>query len=109
MSRQLVLWRHGRTRWNAAGRAQGQTDIGLDDLGRAQSAAAAPVLASLEPTAIVSSDLSRAADTADALAKVLRTLRPLTAGRLIAVFGSAGERDATKRAPMGRVAGELTG
>jgi len=47
------------------------------------------------------------AHTADALAKVLRTLRPLTAGRLIAVFGSAGERDATKRAPMGRVAAEL--
>ena len=70
MSRQLVLWRHGRTRWNAAGRAQGQTDIGLDDLGRAQAAAAAPILASLGPTAIVSSDLSRAADTADVLAKL---------------------------------------
>jgi UDP-N-acetylmuramoyl-L-alanyl-D-glutamate--2,6-diaminopimelate ligase len=47
------------------------------------------------------------AHTADALGKVLRELRPLTAGRLIAVFGSAGDRDASKRAPMGRAAAEL--
>ena len=44
------------------------------------------------------------AHTADALHKMLATLRPLTRGRLIVVFGSAGERDPTKRAPMGRVA-----
>jgi UDP-N-acetylmuramoyl-L-alanyl-D-glutamate--2,6-diaminopimelate ligase len=47
------------------------------------------------------------AHTTDSLGKVLRVLRPLATGRLIAVFGSAGERDPTKRAPMGRVAGEL--
>jgi UDP-N-acetylmuramoyl-L-alanyl-D-glutamate--2,6-diaminopimelate ligase len=47
------------------------------------------------------------AHTADSLGKVLRELRPLTAGRLIAVFGSAGDRDRTKRPAMGRVAGEL--
>jgi UDP-N-acetylmuramoyl-L-alanyl-D-glutamate--2,6-diaminopimelate ligase len=47
------------------------------------------------------------AHTADSLAKVLRELRPLVAGRLIVVFGSAGDRDRTKRAPMGQVAGEL--
>jgi UDP-N-acetylmuramoyl-L-alanyl-D-glutamate--2,6-diaminopimelate ligase len=47
------------------------------------------------------------AHTADSLGKVLRILRPLTRGRLIAVFGSAGERDPTKRPDMGRVAAEL--
>jgi UDP-N-acetylmuramoyl-L-alanyl-D-glutamate--2,6-diaminopimelate ligase len=47
------------------------------------------------------------AHTADSLAKVLRTLRPLTLGRLIVVFGSAGERDRVKRPAMGRVAAEL--
>ncbi len=47
------------------------------------------------------------AHTADSLAKVLRVLRPLASGRLIAVVGSAGERDPTKRAPMGRAAAEL--
>lgn len=47
------------------------------------------------------------AHTADSLEKVLRTLRPLTRGRLIAVFGSAGERDPTKRPAMGAVGGRL--
>jgi UDP-N-acetylmuramoyl-L-alanyl-D-glutamate--2,6-diaminopimelate ligase len=47
------------------------------------------------------------AHTADSLAKVLRTLRPLTTGRLIVVFGSAGERDRIKRPALGRVAAEL--
>jgi UDP-N-acetylmuramoyl-L-alanyl-D-glutamate--2,6-diaminopimelate ligase len=47
------------------------------------------------------------AHTADSLAKVLRILRPITRGRLWVVFGSAGERDSTKRPAMGRVAAEL--
>jgi UDP-N-acetylmuramoyl-L-alanyl-D-glutamate--2,6-diaminopimelate ligase len=47
------------------------------------------------------------AHTAESLGKVLRELRPLATGRLIAVFGSAGERDPTKRPAMGRMAGEL--
>jgi UDP-N-acetylmuramoyl-L-alanyl-D-glutamate--2,6-diaminopimelate ligase len=47
------------------------------------------------------------AHTADSLGKVLRELRPITTGRLIAVFGSAGERDRVKRPVMGRVAAAL--
>jgi UDP-N-acetylmuramoyl-L-alanyl-D-glutamate--2,6-diaminopimelate ligase len=47
------------------------------------------------------------AHTADSLGKVLRMLRPVTHGRLIAVFGSAGERDPTKRPAMGQVGAEL--
>jgi len=47
------------------------------------------------------------AHTAESLDKVLRTLRPLTKGRLIVVFGSAGERDRVKRPAMGRIAAEL--
>jgi UDP-N-acetylmuramoyl-L-alanyl-D-glutamate--2,6-diaminopimelate ligase len=47
------------------------------------------------------------AHTPDSLAKMLRLLRPLTAGRLIAVFGSAGERDVAKRAIQGQVSQEL--
>ena len=46
------------------------------------------------------------AHTAESLAKVLDELAPTDpSGGLIAVFGSAGDRDPTKRAPMGRVAG----
>jgi UDP-N-acetylmuramoyl-L-alanyl-D-glutamate--2,6-diaminopimelate ligase len=47
------------------------------------------------------------AHTTDSLRKVLEVLRPLARSRLTVVFGSAGERDPTKRAPMGRVAAEL--
>jgi len=47
------------------------------------------------------------AHTAESLEKVLRTLRPLTKGRLIVVFGSAGERDRVKRPVMGKVAAEF--
>ena len=47
------------------------------------------------------------AHTADSLEKVLTALRPLTRGRLIAVFGSAGERDRVKRPAMGAVAARL--
>jgi len=47
------------------------------------------------------------AHTEDSLRKVLEVLRPLTRGRLIAVIGSAGERDPSKRAPMGRAAAGL--
>ena len=62
--RRIVLWRHGRTTWNAERRFQGQTDISLDEVGREQAAKAARLLTGLKPTAIISSDLERAADTA---------------------------------------------
>ena len=71
----LVVWRHGRTEWNAAGRFQGQLDPPLDEVGRAQAAHAAPhlVAAALvgRSTAVVSSDLVRAAETAQALTGLL--------------------------------------
>jgi UDP-N-acetylmuramoyl-L-alanyl-D-glutamate--2,6-diaminopimelate ligase len=44
------------------------------------------------------------AHTAESLHQVLSVLRPLTDGRLIAVFGSAGDRDRIKRPAMGAVA-----
>jgi probable phosphoglycerate mutase len=67
--RRLVLVRHGRTAWNAAGRAQGHADVGLDDVGQQQAAAAAPYLASLAPAALWTSDLARARQTAGYLEK----------------------------------------
>jgi len=65
----IILWRHGRTEWNAVGRGQGQLDVPLDDIGRRQVRLAAPYLAALRPDAIVSSDLSRAVETAAAAAE----------------------------------------
>src|SRR5205823_5743561 len=48
------------------------------------------------------------AHTPDSLEKVLATLRPLTTGNLMVVFGSAGERDVQKRPIMGRIAAQMT-
>ena len=64
----LVLWRHGRTEWNVDGRFQGQADVPLDDVGREQAAAAAPLVAGFDPVAIFSSDLARTYQTAEPLA-----------------------------------------
>jgi probable phosphoglycerate mutase len=66
----VVLWRHGQTIWNAERRYQGHTDIPLDETGQAQAVRAARLLAALGPQAIISSDLSRAAETAQALGEV---------------------------------------
>ena len=44
----------------------------------------------------------------DALLNVLRTAREVTHGRIITVFGCGGDRDASKRAPMGEAAGSLS-
>jgi probable phosphoglycerate mutase len=67
----VILWRHGQTEWNSSRRFQGHIDADLDDTGRAQAARAASQLATLRPQLIVASDLSRAADTAQALADLV--------------------------------------
>ena len=66
----LVLWRHGQTQWNVEGRFQGQSDIPLDPEGEQQAERAARLLAALQPKAIYSSDLLRAAATAAPLARL---------------------------------------
>ena len=65
----MVLVRHGRTAWNAEGRAQGHTDIGLDAVGWSQAERMAPVVADLEPALLVTSDLARARETAACVEK----------------------------------------
>jgi glucosyl-3-phosphoglycerate phosphatase len=69
VGRRIVLVRHGQTAWNALGRAQGHTDVSLDDTGRQQAEEMAPVLADLRPALLLSSDLARARETAAFLEK----------------------------------------
>ncbi len=67
--RRLVVLRHGRTAWNAEGRAQGHSDVSLDAAGEAEAALAAPWIARFSPVALWSSDLARARETAAYVAK----------------------------------------
>ena len=46
------------------------------------------------------------AHTPESLNKVLDVLRPLSSGKLVVVFGCAGERDKSKRPVMGEIAGK---
>lgn len=47
------------------------------------------------------------AHTPDALENVLKTVREITRGKLISVFGCGGDRDRGKRSEMGRISGTL--
>jgi len=67
----IVLVRHGETAWNAEGRVQGQTDVPLNEVGRAQAEALVPVLGAERFDAIYSSDLVRVRETAEPTARVL--------------------------------------
>jgi probable phosphoglycerate mutase len=68
MTTTILLIRHGETDWNAARRLQGHTDIGLNDAGVLQADALGRALAQAPLAAVIASDLSRARQTAQAVA-----------------------------------------
>lgn len=65
----LIAVRHGETAWNVETRIQGQLDIPLNDTGRQQAARLTAALAPEGISAVYSSDLGRALDTARAVMK----------------------------------------
>ncbi|MFD8498751.1 histidine phosphatase family protein [Amycolatopsis sp. NPDC059657] len=65
--KRLVLWRHGETDYNAAGRMQGHLDSALTPIGWNQARFAVPALARFSPDLVIASDLRRATDTATVL------------------------------------------
>jgi probable phosphoglycerate mutase len=68
----LCVIRHGETAWNSERRIQGQLDEPLSALGHAQARATADSLAQEAFAAIYASDLSRARQTAEAVAHLLK-------------------------------------
>jgi broad specificity phosphatase PhoE len=62
---ELILVRHGETDWNRDRRYQGHADPPLNEAGRAQAHELAGSLEELELDAIYTSDLRRAAETAE--------------------------------------------
>ncbi len=66
----VYIIRHGQTDWNANGRWQGITPVGLNDVGHEQARKLAAYLAHQPIEAVYCSDLPRAFDTAKALADV---------------------------------------
>jgi 2,3-bisphosphoglycerate-dependent phosphoglycerate mutase len=65
----VIAIRHGETAWNAATRIQGQLDIALNEVGRRQAQQLARALTDAGITALYSSDLLRAQQTAQAVAE----------------------------------------
>lgn len=68
MTRKLLMLRHGQTNYNATGRMQGQMDTELSEKGIAQAEAVARYFETVNISRIISSDLSRAAHTAEIVA-----------------------------------------
>jgi len=65
----IILVRHGQTEWNRVVRFRGIIDVPLNDTGLAQARAVGRRLASSPISAVYSSPLSRAYQTAEAIAK----------------------------------------
>ena len=60
----LIIVRHGETEWNAEGRIQGHTDIGLSEKGAEQARSLGTRLAGMNIDVAYSSDLKRTSETA---------------------------------------------
>ena len=65
----IIAIRHGETAWNAETRMQGQFDVPLNDVGRWQAGRIAGALADDTIDVLYSSDLARAVQTAEPLAR----------------------------------------
>jgi glucosyl-3-phosphoglycerate phosphatase len=77
--RRLVMVRHGQTDFNVEGRMQGHLESELTAFGQEQALATAALLGGYEPVRLVSSDLSRAARTAERIGQA--TGLPVTLDR----------------------------
>ena len=84
---ELLLIRHGETAWNAEKRMQGHLDISLNGAGLRQAEALGTALRDEHLDAIISSDLQRAQQTAQALAAPRAMTVAIDAGLRERCFG----------------------
>lgn len=70
MGLRIILVRHGESSWNEEGRVQGFRDTELSEKGKQQAQLVAQALSEEKITAVYSSPLKRALDTARAIAQV---------------------------------------
>jgi len=99
----VCLIRHGETDWNAERRVQGQIDVPLNARGRFQAEAVASGLASEHFTALYSSDLQRALQTAGPTAafhQLAIRIDPLLRERHYGVLQSLTAEEARVRHPQ---------
>src|SRR5215204_2678007 len=91
MATEIVLVRHGATEWSRDGRHTGNTDVPLTEPGRDQAAALGAALEGRSFARVLTSPLSRAADTAR-----------------LAGFGHAEKRDELREWDYGAYEGRKT-
>lgn len=106
MRTRLCLVRHGETDWNAQRRVQGQIDIPLNARGRTQAEALARGLVAERFTALYSSDLQRALQTAQPTASIHQLpIRsdPLLRERHFGVLQALTAEEAQARHPQARL------
>jgi len=99
---ELIVIRHGQTIWNTERRMQGHTNTALSDLGRAQARALAERMRTETFNHLYSSDLSRAHDTAIAIASVTGhsiRLDPRLRERGFGIFEGLNRTDMQERHP----------
>lgn len=105
----ICLVRHGETEWNAERRIQGQIDIGLNETGLRQAAAAGRWLRGAGITALYSSDLKRAWTTAQAIGEALGLVpqpAPQMRERRYGIFEGLTYAEAHEKYPEGYAAFE---
>ena len=93
----IYIFRHGETDWNVQRRFQGHTDIPLNENGRSQAKELGKVIKDLNLEVILSSDLSRAVETA----------KIATDGLNIPIIKTKNLREAILGEPEGKLRDEI--
>lgn len=99
---ELLIVRHGESEGNAEGRFGGHGPTPLTERGRRQAERVAELLAALAPTALVSSDLSRALSTAEVIAArtgLAPVLEPGLRERCLGIFDGLSFAEVQERYP----------